>query len=108
MAVQRAEGRGKGDRTHSIHKRICGEVIDTSGDFTEMDLTESVHALGSVLRCRAKASVTDLGMGVGLGEHRLVVTVREKSNLGVAVPPPGRVHLYTLLSGTSIVRDECS
>jgi hypothetical protein len=85
--VQHAEGRGKGSRTHGSHERICGEVIDTSGDLAGTNLTGTVRALEPILQHRAKASATDLGIRVDLREHRRVVIVGEKSNLGGGSSP---------------------
>ena len=50
--------RGKVDVTHSRHKRVCGDIVDVSGNTREIDLTEIVRGLEPVLRYRAKTSRT--------------------------------------------------
>ena len=56
--IQHAGGRGEADATHWKHERICGEVVDMSGNRRGMDLTGIVRMLEPILRYQAKAPLT--------------------------------------------------
>ena len=77
----------KRNRTHGRHERMCGEVVDTSGSLTKMNLTGSVRELVHIPQYRSMISATDLGIREALGEHRLVVIVRGRKQPGGGNPP---------------------